>query len=436
MSVIDMFNSEPSYIANEKLDSGGRVSFDIRISKAKFTSLKIGKIVTTIYLEPGYDLKVSIEDQDGELMTYFGNGAKINNYLIQASLMQNKFMELKSKNIYELNEQDFLSRYDSMAKALNYFYISFNDSVKFTTDAQILLKKTNKIRLLTVKQIYGWNYGTRNNYLIPRKFDISSEIPSDSTLLNSHMVEYATMLQMNMHIKFINPLFVDKNTDEVELIRKNAPILIQEKIRGANYPTFMNEFLQAKTIDLCLRSGRTPVLDSVYNDFKLRYPNSKYLTPLEKHYDKWLAISYGRLAPDFTGYDLSNSPVSLTEFKRKVVYVDVWATWCGPCIDELPFAKEIQKKFASDEIVFLNVSIDKDREVWRKFLERETDFKGTHIIEVAGKSTPIRESYLISGIPTYILIDEKGTIISSNAPRPSSKEIIDILNGLLGKTSR
>ena len=79
------------------------------------------------------------------------------------------------------------------------------------------------------------------------------------------------------------------------------------------------------------------------------------------------------------------------------------------------------------------VSVDRDRVAWKKMLNEDPGFKGTHILEVKGSGIPIRKSYLIAGIPRYILIDKNGLIIDSDAPRPSSKEIEIELERLLAK---
>ena len=66
------------------------------------------------------------------------------------------------------------------------------------------------------------------------------------------------------------------------------------------------------------------------------------------------------IAPDFSGRTLEGKLISLKDFKGKVVYVDVWATWCGPCVEEIPYAKKLQGTFQEDKVIFLNVSVDRE----------------------------------------------------------------------------
>ena len=94
--------------------------------------------------------------------------------------------------------------------------------------------------------------------------------------------------------------------------------------------------------------------------------------------------------------------------------------------------KKLQKKFEdNDNVVFLYVSVDKNQEAWKKMLQEDLDFKGTHIIEIEGNGTSIWESYQIWGIPRYMLIDEKGVIVNANAPLPSSGEVAGEIEKLL-----
>lgn len=116
------------------------------------------------------------------------------------------------------------------------------------------------------------------------------------------------------------------------------------------------------------------------------------------------------------------------------MYIDVWATWCGPCIAEFPKSKQLQKKFQNNsKVEFLYVSVDKNKEAWKKMLADDMNFKGIHIIQIEGHGESIWESYQISGIPRYILIDQNGDIVSSDAARPSSGEIEKEINDLLLK---
>lgn len=132
----------------------------------------------------------------------------------------------------------------------------------------------------------------------------------------------------------------------------------------------------------------------------------------------------GDMSIDFSYPDQSDEMISLSSFKGSIVYVDVWATWCGPCIAEIPSLEKLQKDYKDKDIVFLSVSVDTDKNAWNKMLV--DDHLGGIQLWADGWSE-ITKSYAIFGIPRFILVDKTGTLISADAPRPSSNEIRSLI---------
>ena len=83
-----------------------------------------------------------------------------------------------------------------------------------------------------------------------------------------------------------------------------------------------------------------------------------------------VGLEIGQIAPDFTQNDQYGKPISLKDFRGKVVMIDFWATWCGPCIASIPHVKEIKKKYASSDLIILGVSLD-NADSHKKFIKAE-----------------------------------------------------------------
>ena len=137
----------------------------------------------------------------------------------------------------------------------------------------------------------------------------------------------------------------------------------------------------------------------------------------------------GEPAIGFTYPDKDGEKISLSDFKGTLVYVDVWATWCGPCRAEIPSLQQLEADYHGKDITFMSVSVDTNKEAWLKMV-KEKELGGTQLW--AEGWSEITKSYAIFGIPRFMLFDAEGNVISTNAPRPSSDEIRGLLNANLG----
>ena len=122
-----------------------------------------------------------------------------------------------------------------------------------------------------------------------------------------------------------------------------------------------------------------------------------------------LKLQPGQPAPDFTLDDLDGQPVSLSQFKGQVVLLDFWASWCVPCIDNLPKLRKIKEKTADWPVVFLNISLDADEAAWREAIDKH-EVEGVHV-RADGWNAEVAKTYQVMGIPSYYLVDSQGLIV-------------------------
>jgi thiol-disulfide isomerase/thioredoxin len=140
----------------------------------------------------------------------------------------------------------------------------------------------------------------------------------------------------------------------------------------------------------------------------------------------------GSIAYDFAGTDITGKEFKLSDFKGKLVYVDVWATWCAPCKAEIPFLKTLEEDYHNKDVVFLSISVDPpaDREKWIKFVKDE-NLKGVQIMADKAFESDVAKPYGINAIPRFMLFGKDGKVLTIDAPRPSNNAIRDMLNKYL-----
>jgi len=129
---------------------------------------------------------------------------------------------------------------------------------------------------------------------------------------------------------------------------------------------------------------------------------------------------------NFSYEDINGNKVSMNDLKGKVVLIDVWATWCGPCKKELPFLKTLEEEMKDKNVAFVSISVDelKDKEKWKTFVQTE-QLGGTQLF-AAGWSD-IAKFYDINGIPRFMVFDKEGKIVTVDAPRPSEAALKTLL---------
>lgn len=148
-----------------------------------------------------------------------------------------------------------------------------------------------------------------------------------------------------------------------------------------------------------------------------------------KKYERWDLSRPGKRSPGFRAPDVDGKVHTLSDFRGKYVYIDMWATWCGPCKREMPYLKALEEEFKDAEIVFVGLSVDKDKAAWENMV-RQGELTGVQLY--LGTGSRFQEGYRVEAIPRFILLDKEGVIISNDMSRPSAKETAETLRNLEG----
>jgi thiol-disulfide isomerase/thioredoxin len=203
------------------------------------------------------------------------------------------------------------------------------------------------------------------------------------------------------------------------------------ELEKSAFDTKMSEIKESFTTLL----NTTPNLDSLFlaDELKGIEGFTAYIADYyqEKQYLNTV-LAKGNASPKFVNYEnFKGGTTSLDDLKGKYVYVDVWATWCGPCKREIPFLKEIEKAYHNKNIEFVSISIDKakDHDTWKQMV-LEKELGGIQLFADNDWKSQFVTDYKINGIPRFILIDPQGNIVTPDAPRPSSDDLKKLFDEL------
>lgn len=206
---------------------------------------------------------------------------------------------------------------------------------------------------------------------------------------------------------------------------KNLFDLPQEEFDSklSTYVKDLNTALTSVSLDSAFSAGQKSDLGRMEEYYKKMH-NQKLMIKTK--------LAKGTPSPIFENYEnFKGGTTSLADLKGKYVYIDLWATWCNPCKREIPFLQKVEKQFHDKDIEFVSISIDqkKDHDTWKKMVEDKA-LTGVQLFADNDWKSQFVQDYMVSGIPRFILLDKEGNIISPDAPRPSSPELVEVLNAL------
>ncbi|PSG88327.1 TlpA family protein disulfide reductase [Aurantibacter aestuarii] len=176
--------------------------------------------------------------------------------------------------------------------------------------------------------------------------------------------------------------------------------------------------------------------------------SNESLEPMVKSFSQYInqkialkkALPKGSESPSFKDYEnYAGGKMSLNDLKGKYAYLDIWATWCGPCKAEIPALKELDEAYKDKNIQFVSISIDDERahkgsmekahEAWMAMV-KDKELTGVQLMAPKGWESQFIRDYQINGIPRFILLDPEGKIVTADAPRPSSPKLKELFGSL------
>lgn len=185
---------------------------------------------------------------------------------------------------------------------------------------------------------------------------------------------------------------------------------------------FINEQINGMRDDR-FEEGTTEItyrkfVDLLKTDNRIREQALLIENNLNENLNKLYSLKKGTDAPLCLLIDSADNTKTWNDFKDRTIFIDVWASWCGPCIKEFPDWNALVEKYrGKNEIVFITISIDDSNDNWLKALGKYRP-AGLHLLAKGGFDSEFAKKFLISSVPSNILINNRGQIIKLRADRP------------------
>lgn len=398
----------------------GTFSDTLDIDIDGFYTLRIGRESTSIYLIKNSNFAVKLDAKEfDETLLYSGDVASENNYLAAKYLLSEK--EMSFSDVFKMSESDFLKEIsvykDNYIKLLNEsLYLS-------ETFIELESKELEYAHIMNLENYPGYYiYLTSDkSFKVSESFYGSiKDINFKDTIAFRNSHGYQKMLLTHY----------GRLSDENSGLEKYNKTVSFLKNVDFNLPNgYAKDNLMSKFLTYNLKADES--LEEAYNLYINANPNSENLPKITENYNLLKNLTLGNKSPTFDYENHKGGTTSLNDLKGKYVYVDVWATWCGPCKREIPYLKEVEMEYHDKNIAFVSISIDvkKDHDTWIKMVD-DKDLAGVQLFADNDWKSKFVTDYGIKGIPRFILIDDEGNIVNSDAPRPSNSDLRDVLESL------
>lgn len=149
---------------------------------------------------------------------------------------------------------------------------------------------------------------------------------------------------------------------------------------------------------------------------------NKVEAALVKHKQEYGAIFPGQVAPDFTFTNEKGKVFKLSDLRGRLLFIDIWGTWCAPCIEEIPYLAKLQEKYKNNKnVLIMSLACDKEsaRDKWKAFLKKHKEMTWAQYQVTDAGNKILDDVYHVIGIPRFMIIEKNGVIIDADTQRPS-----------------
>ncbi len=408
----EVIEGKRSEYANTRLDSENRFAFALPSVKEGFYYLsdQYKNNFTRIYLRNGEKLELQIHENGYDVVSGSTENKTLHDWFVSSYEItgpaKNWMKDSSTYVTYFPTLNAFVKKLPGIRSKLQTKNKSFNELLKLAIDVDV-------------------EYAAMHFLLVPNSEHPKKEQYPDfyKSIIKPGKYPTAGLLRLGDGVALLrtyatfNLLMNAVESKPENRLLANAALFGNDTLKGA----FIANSLTFKTYEE-LEKNITPVKQYLVTDSM----QASYFRAL-----KALAgFKKGSPSYNFSFEDIEGKNVSMEQLKGKVVLIDVWATWCGPCRVEIPHLKKLEEAFSGQDIAFVSISTDaiKDKEKWRNMVTKD-QMGGIQLY--AGSNNELSKYYDIKSIPRFMLFDKNGKIITTDSPRPSDPELKELLEQLV-----
>lgn len=410
-----------NYVYKIPIQEDGSFHDTVTIEDHNFFTCRIGAETTALHLAKGDSLHLKINTElFDESIVYEGKGAAENN-LLAARYLLNEELAGDVQAIYTQNEGKFIEHIQDVRMK--------NEKVINESDASDAFKAL---------QLEDARYGfasTLMNYESYHGYFIQNQEYKASDTIHAQMPEFdinnIETYRSSPNFRTLASAHISKKVNATTEDDRDYLVRLNEVMEEVTEPFIKEEIIYNNFEYSLMRPEET--LKENYDFLMANTQNETYREEYVEKYERLKKLIKGLPSPTFEDFENHNGgTTSLGDLKGKYTYIDVWATWCGPCKREIPYLKEIEEEYRDKSINFVSISIDraKDHDTWVDMVN-EKELSGVQLMADKDWKSDFVVNYAIDGIPRFILVDPEGNIVSADAPRPSDpglKELFEELN--------
>jgi thiol-disulfide isomerase/thioredoxin len=385
------------------------------------TTVQVGSVdfrIVNLYLSPGDYIEMNFDpDNIKNTLSFKGKGADNNEFVNREDWEFNKYKNKYLNNYYYLTyfpAEEFMIRKKEIWEDKKAYLKSFRKD--HPLDEHLVHLYTDKYYQEYIGSLiyYPSGHAGFNN-------GVKAVLPDD-------------------YYDFLDEAKIPDNIDDMgagafhylrTLIKKQYELSL-----SANPETSFYDFVDQKLPERLAFVFKAYALDrdfnkAVYDQFDESCPFPEIAALVKKKYGHLEGMLAGSPFPDFKLEDHKGNIVTPDELTGNFIYIDFWATWCKPCIAEIPHLEKLQEELKNKPIKFISISIDKekDKSKWIDFV-RSNNMKGMQLWADSEHQNIFSKILNIKSIPRFVLLDTEGKIIDAQAPRPSDSKLNRILEEL------